>query len=97
MSGITINNGDFGRKDNWGVRASVDNFDPDNLDFNPREEGFGSNKADANVTIGLGQTVFGGNPQIIGGGGDITMDPNSTIGDLLGNMNTQPKNNLANS
>jgi hypothetical protein len=63
-------------------------------DFAPPKDGFGVNN-DNNLTIGVGNLTMV--PQMIGGGGnDTIVDPNSTVGDLLGEMN-RPKNNLANS
>ena len=79
---------DFGRKGNWNIRESVDNLDL-NDDFAPPVE----KTIDPNATIGIGNMTIGGGAQVIGGGGvnDMTMDPNSTVGDLLGEM-SKPKN-----
>ena len=64
-------------------------------DFAPPKDAFGVTN-DSNLTIGMGNLTI--MPQVIGGGGvnDMTVDPNSTVGDLLGEMN-RPKNNLASS
>ena len=94
-SGTTIKNGDFGRKDNWNIRESMDNLDLGD-DFKPDNTGFGGDRPDPNATIGIGNITMGANPQVIGGGGvgDMTVDPNSTVDALLGEMN-KPKNQLA--
>lgn len=86
---MTENKYAYGQTNN--IRESVDNLDLDG-DFAQLKEGFGINN-DNNLTLGVGNlTVM---PQMIGGGGnDTIIDPNSTVGDLLGEMN-RPKNNLA--